>query len=139
MSKDVRWKQRFENFKRASAQLKQAVGLFRERPLSLIEQQGLIQAFEYTHELAWKTLQDYFIYQGNTDIKGSRDAFREGVRYSLLNDGQIWMEMIQARNLTSHAYDLKMAEEVIKEIVEKYFHQFLLFETTMSDIETGEE
>jgi nucleotidyltransferase substrate binding protein (TIGR01987 family) len=79
MNEDIRWKQRFENYKRASVQLKDAVRLFRERPLSLIEQQGLIQSFEYTHELSWKTLQDFFAYQGNTDIKGSRDAFREGL------------------------------------------------------------
>lgn len=136
MNADIRWTQRFENYKRASAQLKEAVRLFRERPLSRIEQQGLIQAFEYTHELAWKTLQDYFAYQGNTDIKGSRDAFREGLRYNLLEDGEAWMEMIQARNLTSHAYDQKMAEQVIKEIVEKYYRQFMLFEDTMSNIES---
>ena len=70
MNADIRWTQRFKNYKRALAQLKEAVRLFRERPLSLIEQQGLIQAFEYTHELSWKTLQDYFAYQGNIDIKG---------------------------------------------------------------------
>jgi hypothetical protein len=76
MYEDIRWKQRFENYKRASAQLKEAVRLFGERPLSLIEQQGLIQAFDYTHELSWRTLQDYFAYQGNTDISGleSRDG-----------------------------------------------------------------
>ena len=136
MKKDIRWKQRFENYQRASGQLKEAVALYRERPLSLIEQQGLIQAFEYTHELAWKTLQDYFAYQGNPDIKGSRDAFREGIRYNLLGDGEVWMEMIQARNLTSHAYDQKMAEQVVKEIVEKYYRQFMLFEDTMNNIES---
>ena len=85
--------------------------------MSLIEQQGLIQAFEYTHELSWKTLQDYFAYQGTPDIRGSRDAFREGIRYSLLEDGEVWMEMIQARNLTPHAYVQKMAEQVITEDV----------------------
>jgi len=137
MHMDIRWKQRFENYKKASAQLNEGVRLYQERPLSFLEQQGLIQAFEYTHELSWKTLQDFFAYQGNTDIKGSRDAFREGLRYSLIEDGEVWMEMIQARNLTSHAYDQKMAEQVIREIVEKYYRQFLLFQAAMSDVESG--
>ncbi len=139
MDIDIRWKQRFENYKRALAQLKEAVQLFNERSLSLIEQQGLIQAFEYTHELAWKTLQDYFAYQGITDLKGSRDAFREGVRYDLLENGEVWMEMIQARNLTSHAFDQKMADQVVGEIVENYFKQFVLFEKKMSELESEDK
>jgi len=136
MTKDIRWTQRFDNYKRALAQLQEAVRLYRERQLSLIEQQGLIQIFEYTHELSWKTLSDYFAYQGIPDIRGSRDAFREAIRYSLLEDGEVWMQMIQARNLTSHAYDQKMAEQVITEIVEKFFPQFLRFDSTMSAIES---
>lgn len=55
-NKDIRWIQRFSNYKKALSQLKEAVDLLSIRELSRLEKQGLIQAFEYTHELAWKTL-----------------------------------------------------------------------------------
>ena len=96
MTKDIRWTQRFDNYKRALAQLQEAVRLYRERQLSLIEQQGLIQAFEYTHDLSWKTLQDYFAYQGIPDVRGSRDAFREAILYSLL---EVTMRAIESENV----------------------------------------
>ncbi len=134
MDLDIRWKQRFANFKKALSRLRDAVSLLKQRPLSEIEQQGLIQAFEYTHELAWKTMQDYLTYQGHTDIKGSRDAFRTAIRYNLIDNGEIWMETIQARNLTSHAYDQGMAEKIIKQIVELYFIEFDQFEKRIKEI-----
>ena len=62
---DIRWIQRFANFQSALAQLKDGVDTFNSRDLSLLEKQGLIQAFEFTHELAWNVLKDYFEYQGN--------------------------------------------------------------------------
>lgn len=77
---DTRWKQRFSSFQRAHAQLASAVALGRQRPLSQLEQQELIKAFEFTQELAWNVMKDYFEYQGNTVITGSRDAIREAFR-----------------------------------------------------------
>nr|VFJ60551.1 MAG: nucleotidyltransferase substrate binding protein, HI0074 family [Candidatus Kentron sp. DK] len=73
---DIRWRQRFDNYRRALARLRDAVSLRKKRPLSDLEQQGLIKAFEFTHELAWNVMKDYFEYQGNTSITGSRDAIR---------------------------------------------------------------
>ncbi|MEM9992222.1 MAG: nucleotidyltransferase substrate binding protein, partial [Bacteroidota bacterium] len=73
---DIRWIQRLSNYKKALYKLGEAVTLSKERTLSELEKQGLIQAFEYTHELAWKVMQDFFVYQGNTEIRGSRDATR---------------------------------------------------------------
>jgi hypothetical protein len=77
---DVRWKQRFENFKNALAQLDEADELSRQRPLSRLENQGLIKAFEFTYELAWNTLRDFLIFQGNPDLTGSRDGLREAFK-----------------------------------------------------------
>jgi hypothetical protein len=71
---DIRWIQRFENYIKAFSQLEEAILLANKRPLSNLEEQGLIQAFEYTHELAWKTLKDFLNYQGNQEIYGSKDA-----------------------------------------------------------------
>ena len=131
---DIRWIQRFANFQSALAQLKDGVDTFNSRDLSLLEKQGLIQAFEFTHELAWNVLKDYFEYQGNFNIKGSRDASREGFKYALINDGNLWMQMIETRNLTSHIYDKQTAEDIVQTIVQRYFSEFLEFEKTMAKL-----
>jgi nucleotidyltransferase substrate binding protein (TIGR01987 family) len=70
MSQDIRWKQRFSNYTRAFQSLTEAVALSQQRELSALEQQGLIQSFEFTHELAWKMLKDYLEYQGVSNILG---------------------------------------------------------------------
>lgn len=121
---DMRWKQRFENFKKAFNELNEAIELKRSRELSKLEKQGLIQAFEYTHELAWNTLKDYFNYQGTINITGSRDASREAFKRNLITDGEVWMDMIQSRNLTSHTYNQTTADAIVKKIDEDYFDQF---------------
>lgn len=125
---DVRWRQRFESFKGAFAQLQRAVTLAQERPLSELEQQGLIQAFEFTHELAWNVLKDYLQEQGYVGIIGSKDASREAFRNGLVEDGDTWMEMIKARNLTTHTYDCHVAEAIAKDVLERFAPAFTDFE-----------
>lgn len=121
---DVRWQQRFANYQKSLSQLAQAVELYRKRELSALEKQGFIKAFEFTHELAWNVLKDYFEYQGNNDIKGSRDATREAFKNSIIIDGEGWMEMIKSRNLSSHTYDEEIAEQIIQAIVHLYYGLF---------------
>ena len=101
---DIRWQQRFANYRKALGQLRNAVSLSRQRELSELERQGVIQAFEFTHELAWSVIKDYFEYQGNTSITGSRDATREAFKQELITDGERWMGMIKNRNRSSHTY-----------------------------------
>lgn len=125
---DVRWRQRLANYRKALSQLSAAVDLAQSRELSDLERQGLLQAFEFTHELAWNVMKDYFAYQGNTDITGSRDAVREAFDKGLIADGEGWMEMIQSRNQTAHAYNEEVAAEITHRVVERYrtlFQQFL--------------
>ena len=76
---DIRWIQRLENFQRALATLQRAIDLGLSRPLSELEEQGLIQAFEFTHELSWLLIRDFLVDQGVTGVSGSRDAVREAV------------------------------------------------------------
>jgi len=111
---DVRWLQRLENYGKALAALTRAVGMARQRQLSELEEQGLIQAFEFTHELSWLLLKDYLAYQGVSGISGSRDAVREAVVRGLLPAGTetTWMAMIRSRNLTSHTYNPELAREI---------------------------
>ena len=123
MTKDIRWLQRFQNFKKAFNQLKYAVNLFKEKELSLLEKQGVIQAFEFTHELSWKLLKDYLEYQGNFEIRGSRDAIKESFNVGLINNAELWLESISMRNLTSHAYDESILDSAIYSIVYEYYEQ----------------
>ena len=81
---DIRWQQRFENFQNALGELTEAVELYQHRPLSKLEKQGLVKAFEFTHELAWNVMKDYFEYQGKTSIMGSRDATREAFNRGMI-------------------------------------------------------
>jgi nucleotidyltransferase substrate binding protein (TIGR01987 family) len=136
---DIRWEQRFENFKKALAKLGEAVQLDAERALSELERQGIIQAFEFTHELAWKVMQDFFIYQGNSEIRGPRDATRQAFSASLITDGEHWMEMIKNRNLTSHTYNEEISEEIYKNIVGEFYPLFVAFQETMEAIKAKEE
>lgn len=123
-NEDIRWKQRLENFKKAFFQLEKGVKKYKETSLNELEKQGLIQSFEYNYELAWNLLRDYFVYQGVVDIKGSRDAIRLGFQYGIIENGEIWIEMIGARNQTSHTYNEKLVEEIIKKIIEEYYIEF---------------
>jgi nucleotidyltransferase substrate binding protein (TIGR01987 family) len=120
-NKDIRWKQRFANFKKAFTQLKKFID---KDELNELEKQGLIQSFEYTYELAWNVIKDYYEYQGETNIQGSRDAFRLAVNRGLIDNGELWMEMIQSRSKTSHTYNEEIAEEIVESILKNYFIQF---------------
>ncbi|ROT99320.1 nucleotidyltransferase [Marinobacter sp. R17] len=121
---DIRWVQRFSNFKKAFHQLNDAVTLMRSRELSKLEKQGVIQAFEYTYELAWNLLRDYLRWQGNTSITGSRDTIREAFAANLISDGERWMQMLQDRNRTSHTYNEETAEEILASIDQHYLTLF---------------
>jgi nucleotidyltransferase substrate binding protein (TIGR01987 family) len=129
---DIRWQQRFANYKNALAQLKNAVELSKQRELSQLEKQGVIQAFEFTHELAWNVLKDYLQDQGNQAIKGSKDATREAFKVELIVDGEQWMAMIQSRNVSSHTYDEQTAEQMVTVIIRDYFPLFEVLQTEMS-------
>lgn len=121
---DIRWIQRFNHFTKALGQLREAVMLAQERPLSKLEEQGLIQAFEFTHELAWNTLKDFLEERGVQNLYGSRDTTREAFKTGLIKNGESWMNMIQSRNLTSHTYEESTAKEIVSAICVTYFAEF---------------
>jgi nucleotidyltransferase substrate binding protein (TIGR01987 family) len=118
---DSRWIQRYRHCVQAFGQLDRAVDLARQRPLTELEQQGLIQSFEYTHELAWNTLKDFLENKGVQPLYGSKDTTREAFKLGLIEDGEIWMQMINSRNLTSHTYNQEIAEE-IAEAIRNHYH-----------------
>lgn len=133
-TQDIRWQQRFQNFLKAFSLLEEAVMKYQKEGISELEEQGLIQRFEFTHELAWNVLKDYFEYQGNADITGSRDATREAFNKGLIDDGDGWMEMIKSRNKSSHTYNEETAKEIVKNVVEWYYGLFLKLKDRMTEL-----
>lgn len=124
MNEDIRWKQRFDNYQRALKTLTEAVDLACLRPLSQLEQQGLVQGFEFTHELAWNVLKDFLESKGFVGLIGSKDATRLAFKNDLIHDGEIWMDMIKARNLSSHTYNTEIAEAIVHDILTRFYPAF---------------
>lgn len=122
---DIRWHQRLSHFQKALQQFQKFIDV---EELNELEEQGLIQAFEYTHELAWKTIKDFLNYQGNQSIYGSKDATREAFNLDIISERDVWMNMIESRNQTSQTYNEEVAKEIVKNIREFYYKQFVLLE-----------
>lgn len=141
MPEDIRWKQRFDNYLRAFQTLRRAVELAAQRDLSELEQQGLVQGFEFTHELAWKVLKDYLEEQGVAGIIGSKNATREAFKNGLIDDGEAWMEMIKARNLSLHTYNLDTVAEIVEAILTRFYPAFEQLARKFSSLaeQTGDE
>lgn len=137
VSKDIRWQQRFNNYTKALSKLTDAIHLTKQRELSDLEKQGLIQAFEYTHELAWNTLKDFLAERGNNEIYGSRDATRAAFALGIITDGDVWMNMIKSRNQTSHTYNEEIASQIVDMIIEAYFNEFVVLHDTLNKIKTS--
>ena len=121
---DERWRQRFSNYLKALQTLRRAVDLAERRDLSELEQQGLVQGFEFTHELAWNVLKDYLEDQGVMGLIGSKDATRTAFQNGLIDEGEVWMQMIKSRNLSSHTYNLEIAEEIVENILTRFHPAF---------------
>ena len=135
MNKDIRWKQRFQNYKKALAAMKSAVELAASRELTDLEKQGLIKGFEFTFELAWNVMKDYLEEQGITGIVGSKGAVRQAYNKGIVNDGQVWIDMIEARNISARTYDNETANKLQKEIIETFYEKFSTFAQKMENLE----
>jgi nucleotidyltransferase substrate binding protein (TIGR01987 family) len=130
-TEDIRWIQRLAHFSKALSQLTKFI---EKGELNELEEQGLIQSFEYNYELAWNTLKDYFEDQGEVNIHGSRDAFRLAFRRGLIEDGDTWMDMITSRTLTSHTYNDEIAKRIASNIVGRYYAEFVQLNRKMHAI-----
>jgi nucleotidyltransferase substrate binding protein (TIGR01987 family) len=152
--KDIRWEQRFSNYRKALKKLSEAINYLKkdleekeidieykntDKILEEIIKEGVIQRFEYTYEMAWNVMKDYALYQGNSEISDSRDAIRFAFSSNLITNGELWMDMIKSRIKTSHTYDEKTAEEIYKRILNDYYSLFLDFEQVMEGKRTGKQ
>lgn len=145
---DIRWEQRFSNFNKALLKLEESVNYINHNVLDeenlgyIVDElikEGLIQRFECTHELAWNVMKDYALFQGNSTIGGSRDATREAYKLQIIENADVWMDMIQSRNKTSHTYNVEIANEIFGKIIREYFQLFLDFQKTMEEKRSGEQ
>ena len=119
MANQDRWHLRHQNYGRAMARLGEAVMLDRARPLSELEVQGMIQAYEFVFELAWNLLKDLLEAEGYQGVVGPRSVIREAYRRGLVADGDLWLEMLRLRNLSNHSYEAGVADEVRAAIHER--------------------
>ncbi|HYU36244.1 MAG TPA: nucleotidyltransferase substrate binding protein [Thermoanaerobaculia bacterium] len=120
MQQDTRWKQRFQNFDRAVVLLREPF----ERgvpTLSNLEKEGTVQRFEFTVELAWKTLKDYLEHEGQViDPVTPRNVIKAAFAARILSDGQVWIDMLDHRNLLSHTYDEATFDTAVLAIRDRY-------------------
>ena len=135
MENDVRWVQRLANYNKAVDQLSKFIA---KGQLNELEEQGLIQSFEYTYELAWNTIKDYYENQGQMDIQGSRDTIRLAFKRGVIKDGEIWMEMIKSRSMTSHTYNKETADEIAAAIVDRYYQEFINLQKKLNELKEKE-
>ena len=138
-NEDIRWIQRFNNYRKALARLIEAVTLAEERDLSDLEQQGLIQGFEFTCDMGWKTLQDYIVHHGyvgerEKPVKIIIDAAARGI----VNEKN-WRKLYQARCKTSHSYDEAIADAIAENIFDTYHSLFIQLETRLRLEQISEE
>ena len=131
MQNDTRWKQRFYNYQKAVVQLTKFI---KKGELSELEEQGIIKAFEYTYELAWKVIKDYYEEQGEVSVQGSRDALRLAFQRGLITDGDNWMNMIKSRIASVHTYNLEVAQQINQDIHDIYFQLFIELKEKMESL-----
>lgn len=124
MSTDIRWEQRFVNFNRAFSKLNEAIDLSDSGSLSELEVEGLIQRFEYTYELAWKTLQDLIKIKGFIGISGPGAVLNQAFESGLIDNPEGWRRLKKSRELTSHTYDSETAKEIYDDIRSEYIYLF---------------
>lgn len=117
---NIRWRQRLATFQRALGRLEEVVTLQRQRQLSPLEKDGMIQRFEYTQELAWKVLKNYIEYQGGERLAGSRDTIRQAFALGIITNADPWFDMLESRNETSHVYDEDTENDLLDKITKTY-------------------
>ena len=119
MSQPLRWQQRFEHLTQARAQFLRTIDAYAREPENDIYRIALIGAFEFTYELAWKTLKDFLNYQG-VEVSLPRDVLRSAFAHGLMEDGACWMDMLQDRNVLAHSYDAIKAKAAADTITTRY-------------------
>ncbi len=118
---EIRWQQRFSNYTKAFNHLRNSLQLIQ---FSDLEKEGVIQRYEYTFEVAWKTLKDFLESEGITSLTGPRSVIKEAFSKEIISNGHAWIDMMDLRNLTTHTYDDEILQSTFEKIKTKYFVEF---------------
>ena len=116
---DLRWRQRLESLQRALGQLKAALAAHQADPANEVIGMAVIKAHQFSFELSWKTLKDLLAYEG-IDALLPREVLRQAFAYGLVGDGQLWIEMLEQRNLMAHTYDVHRAQQALAMIRDRF-------------------
>ena len=116
---DERWQQRFQNFEKTLLFLEEAIAI---NAPSIFEQAGLIQFFEINFELSWNVMKEYMEARGITDLRSPRDSIKKAFEMGLINDGHLWIQALENRNLTLHTYDEARTKKIVSTIEQTYIH-----------------
>ncbi len=135
-NKDIRWQQRFSNFNKAFRKLEKYVG---QKEMNELEEQGLIKSFEYTYELAWKTLQDLLHHIGYKDIRGPKPVIEQCFQDGFISHGEAWIRMQNSKNLTSHTYNQETANEIVESINSEYYYLFKDLQKRLEEERSGKQ
>ena len=135
-SQDIRWKQRFQNYEKAFKRLSRAIEVVKSASDDDLLQSGLVQTYEYTFELAWKTLKDYLTLEG-FEVRSPRETIRQGFQSGYIMNGEDLLQALADRNLATHIYDDEIIIRVLNDIFERYF--FLLQDFYVSFKEKADE
>ncbi|GMO69539.1 MAG: nucleotidyltransferase substrate binding protein [Treponemataceae bacterium] len=135
MDNDIRWKQRFANYKKALSHLSAIVEYAKMQKLNDIEQLGIVKAFELSFELSWNVMKDYLSAQGINGIIGSKDSVRYAFQNGLIADGQVWMAMIDDRNAATHTYEEVLAQTLAHNIANIYHAELVAFAQKMEQLQ----
>lgn len=134
----LRWEQKLGSYSKALRRLAEIVSCAKTRELSDFEKDGLVQRFEFTHEMAWKVMMSFCRHQSpETELFGSKDSTRWAFSHGLISDGELWMEMIQSRNSTLHNYDGEVADHVVQRVVGDYFASMVAFHDKMQGLSSA--
>ena len=120
MNEHIRWQQLFENLQKTFLKLQFAIKTLQEDTANELIQMAVIQSFEFSYELSWKTMKDFIAYQGIKDVSLPRQVIKHCFQHQIIGDGQVWIDMLEDRNLMAHAYDEKKAQIAIVHIIQHY-------------------
>lgn len=121
MNNEIRWQQRFQNFENAFNTLTRIINRYESTPDDEVVKMALVQAFEFSYELAWNCMKDFLENEGFTEVKNSKQAIRTAFQAELILDAEGWMTAIQKRNLASHSYNDIILEETVEYIKDEFY------------------
>lgn len=117
-----RLKQRLDNYNKALQNVRETKNEYRKSPNKFM-MMALVQAFEICFELSWKVQKDYLKYIG-FDVAGPRDVIKQSFANGIIQNGDLWLEMLESRNLSTHLYDEEKMKDISDKIAESYLAEF---------------